>query len=218
MGKKRAYCPYCDVFLVHNSLRSRRDHALGWKHRCSVQAYYSRFLPQHFQSGGKPKFDEELNTDQVKPTVSTAPAPQPAALSLIHPPAIASAKILGLNSRIAPPPSFKPPVLPSANKPPSIAIRPPTIGNAGGPPSIRPPTIGNSGGPPPIGIKPPTIGNAGGPPRIGPPPISPIKPPMGGPPSISPIKPPMGGPPPISPIKPLMNGPPPISPIKPAEQ
>ena len=202
MGKKRQYCPYCDVFLVHNSLRSRRDHAMGWKHICSVQAYYSRFLPQHFHSGGKPKFDDlDSNTDSTKPTVSSTSStssipvqsslllnpitPPSTSTYLIHPP-----PTLGLNNKIAPPPSLKP-----AGPPTVSGLKPPMIGNIG-PPSIRPPTIGAPGGGPPP-IRPPPIGTLGG----GPPPIRPpaIGAPGGGPP---PIKPPSVGPPQISPIKP----------------
>jgi U1 small nuclear ribonucleoprotein C len=35
------YCDYCDIYLTHDSLRVRRDHGAGWKHKMQIQNYYA---------------------------------------------------------------------------------------------------------------------------------------------------------------------------------
>ena len=50
MGKKKCYCPYCDVYLIHNSLRARRDHTIGYRHVANFHAYYARFFPQYYKN------------------------------------------------------------------------------------------------------------------------------------------------------------------------
>ncbi|OHT14839.1 U1 zinc finger family protein [Tritrichomonas foetus] len=228
MGKKRAYCPYCDVYLVHNSLRSRRDHAIGWKHLASFQAYFARYLPQHFKnSANKTAADENDGSSTSQSSLSlnsTVPTPSAPRINanLIHPPPSIGISAPPTVRGIAPPPiaPIRPPAIGIA-PPPNLsnlpkpannaAISPPSIG---APPSIHPPPIA----PPSIGppsIHPPTIG----PPSIRPPPIGPptIGPPTIGPPSIGPpqIKPPVIGPPSI---RPPVIGPPSIGPPKPSSK
>jgi hypothetical protein len=116
MGKKRAYCPYCDVYLVHNSLRSRRDHSEGWKHIAAFQTYYARFLAQ--QARSRPV----LSTDDADlPMPIARPAPQTTR------PAV-----------VAPPPIPAPPTIP--RPPPVSIVRPPVIASQA-PPVIGPPRI-----------------------------------------------------------------------------
>jgi hypothetical protein len=132
MGKKRAYCPYCDVFLVHNSLRSRRDHNEGWRHIAAFQTYYARFFQQHDRSGGL--------LDNLDDARDDIPAPKPAAKPCVLDQAPAAP--------IAPPPISVPQK--DVPKPPAIVL-PPRIPVAAaprappqiriGPPQIRPPTI-----------------------------------------------------------------------------
>ena len=152
MGKKRAYCPYCDVYLVHNSLRSRRDHTIGWKHIASFQAYYARFMPQHFQNVASKKLDEE----PIRPSVSRAQLMQPPPLAL---------NPSGIVKGIAPPPTAPirpptlapgaPPTIGGPQKPPNAPVLPPKppVVAAIKPPTIMPPTIR----PPNIPAKPPPI-------------------------------------------------------------
>ncbi|KAH0791166.1 U1 zinc finger family protein [Histomonas meleagridis] len=185
MGRKRAYCPYCDVFLVHNSLRSRRDHLVGWKHRASLQAYYARFLSSNLKQGNSNQDEGESSTvtyERKAPTLqptnfasgSTLPISQIKTTSIVPPPTIPQGppKIAAPPTvpQMAGPPRLGPPSLSSPNVTPSISgpprLAPPSIG----PPKIGPPTIGPPKiGPPKIG--PPTIG----PPKIGPPTIGPPK-------------------------------------------
>lgn len=121
MGKRRAYCPYCDVFLVHNSLRSRRDHNEGWRHLAAFQAYYARFAAQNQRS------TKQADTDPITPTPPKTQAP-------------------AVPPQAPPPPSLKPPQIapnpmkPNTIRPPKLA--PPPVVRAG-PPPIRQ-------GPPPI--------------------------------------------------------------------
>ena len=148
MGKRRAYCPYCDVFLVHNSLRSRRDHNEGWRHVAAFQAYYARFAAQTLRS--TPRI-EEPDITSPRPNTSTGPNTRP------------------VQTQISPPqnsPTIKPPtIVGTPIKPPSI--HPPNI-TAGASTQIRPPSIT----PAAPKIAPPQIKRAAPPPiRSGPPPI-----------------------------------------------
>lgn len=68
MGKKKCYCPYCDVYLIHNSLRSRRDHSVGFRHIANFSQYYAKFLPEFFMNGGNCYFDEEGNVIEDSPS------------------------------------------------------------------------------------------------------------------------------------------------------
>ncbi|KAG9389820.1 U1 small nuclear ribonucleoprotein C [Carpediemonas membranifera] len=45
MTKNRYYCPYCDVYLAHDSMSARRDHDSGVKHRENVINWYKHFMP-----------------------------------------------------------------------------------------------------------------------------------------------------------------------------
>lgn len=176
MGKKRAYCPYCDVYLPHNSLNSRRTHNIGWKHIASVQAYYFRYFSQHLQSGygtGAGTEDNESATNDtrvnqptkfiyptaVKPAVPVSNQTPGTQSNIIRPPQF------GESSKIIPPPIAKiaPPTISKIAPPPITANTPPKIG----PPTINPPKI--LAAPPKIGPGPLRIG---GPPKIGPPRIS----------------------------------------------
>ena len=40
----RYYCDYCEVYLAHDSFRSRRQHMYGWKHRANVKMYYQPYV------------------------------------------------------------------------------------------------------------------------------------------------------------------------------
>jgi hypothetical protein len=135
MGKKRAYCPYCDVFLVHNSLRSRRDHNEGWRHIAAFQSYYARFFPQQIRSGGLLGQPEEVPLPERAarpPAVAPPPlpAPPPAAAQIqppaIAPPAIPAPPPIPRPPAIAPPPVLAPPRIPAIG-PPQIRLGPPQI-------------------------------------------------------------------------------------------
>lgn len=239
MGRKRAYCPYCDVFLVHNSLKSRRDHAIGWKHRCNYQYYYNRYL-------GKAKSLDEADTNAEDSRPFTANSSlgsiSSAGSSLFDSSLPSSSRTfatptcLGLDKKISLPPTIKQPNFMAAGqfplKPPSLGA-PPSIPNpVFTPPSIKspsfagPPTFGIANSPlkpPTLGIplKPPTLGTPLKPPTLG----TPLKPPVLGtqlkPPSLgpplqpptlgTPLKPSLG-----TPLKPPQLGPPTLnSPFKP---
>lgn len=36
------YCDYCDIYLTHNSLKARKDHIAGYKHRDQVRNWYAQ--------------------------------------------------------------------------------------------------------------------------------------------------------------------------------
>lgn len=146
MGRKqRAYCPYCDVYLVHNSLRSRRDHNEGWKHIAAFQAYYSRFASQASQQMNNTQTPEVLHTVIPTPTPVTPPS-IPNHPPTIRPPVIAPPSIPIQPPKIGPPTIQAPPqITPPTVKPP--AIRPPKITAPSGPPAIRAPPAIRSGPP-----------------------------------------------------------------------
>lgn len=169
MGKKRSYCPYCDVYLIHNSLRSRRDHMVGWKHVASMQAYYRRFLNiANDQNEQADATNENISTSAPKKVIANPTFVQPPIPKVqIVPPKIS-----------APAPTIKPPSLSTG-----VTIQAPKIG----PPSIGPPSIGLSASPNQSSMGLPRIGPSR--PQIGPPQIGLNRSPILGPPKIGPQSP-----------------------------
>ena len=152
MGKKRAYCPYCDVYLVHNSLRSRRDHLVGWKHMASFQAYYARFYSNHFK---KNNFGQQEDGEQSTKTYERTDS---GALKT-------KLTVSAIPPKIAPPPTVpaqKPTLQIGLGNLPAL-VPPPTVPRIGSGKQIGPPKIPSISGPPKI----PSIS---GPPKISAPP------------------------------------------------
>jgi hypothetical protein len=139
MGKKkRAYCPYCDVFLVHNSLRSRRDHNDGWKHLASFQAYYARFMAQHFRSGSL------IASEDIETPLRAASSMQEAAGPISVPNATVTAPSTFIRPPVFSGAPVKPPEGPSIIKPPIIAAPGGGLGSVGTPTMIMPPKLGST--------------------------------------------------------------------------
>ena len=153
MVKKRCYCPYCDVYLVHQSLRSRRDHALGWKHLANMQTYYSRFLTLQPHIDDDDDYDQRSNVTTKAPAVNqTAPINPVKVLPKIKftPPKIQSS----LSTKAIPSKNSQSrsnnenPTSPAKSGPPSLShpkIGPPKVGpSSNGSKSIAPPPLGST--------------------------------------------------------------------------
>lgn len=123
MGKKRIYCPYCDVYLVHNSLRARRDHNSGFKHIAAFSIYYHRFLPQHLAAGGS--LTNQNSSDSNSADQGNAPRKLP--IEEISLPKVQ----LSIPSFPSRPSTAAPP------KPPSILPLISKIPKLGGPPKLQ---------------------------------------------------------------------------------
>ena len=188
MGKKRCYCPYCDVYLVHNSIRARRDHICGFKHIAAVSCYYQNFIPQMYKNG---LFNSNTNNEQQKQiqtqiqeirNIQNIPKPQPNTVVLkpsVQPPSL---------PKLSGPPSIPRVKMPTIASPPSIPAQNNTI-NAPPIPSIpsiqqnqipkitsipkpiKPPAIPKPAFKPNIPLAPPSIPKPKGPPSIPKPPV-----------------------------------------------
>lgn len=40
----RHYCDYCDIYIVHDHRRGRKQHNYGWKHREAVKAFWQFYV------------------------------------------------------------------------------------------------------------------------------------------------------------------------------
>ncbi|KAI8908461.1 U1 small nuclear ribonucleoprotein C [Gorgonomyces haynaldii] len=146
----RFYCDYCDIYLTHDSIRVRRDHNAGWKHKLYVLNYYTDLdaekvqvvvdrITQAYWSAGLPGFPELVASGSK------------GARSVLQ-----SGSKPGLQPPMMPPPGFRPGMPPPPGMFPPGMPPPPGMFPPGmpPPPGFRPGMLPPGMPPPPPGFRP----------------------------------------------------------------
>ena len=106
----RYYCDYCDIFLTHDSMKARKDHVAGYKHREQVRNYYAAIV-----SGYAQQAIDAMTTGRVPMPGTAVMRPGMGLGSMMRPP------MPGMPPQMGPRPGM-PPMRPSPPPPPMTTM------------------------------------------------------------------------------------------------
>uniref|UniRef100_A0A1I7SXT8 U1 small nuclear ribonucleoprotein C n=1 Tax=Caenorhabditis tropicalis TaxID=1561998 RepID=A0A1I7SXT8_9PELO len=107
------YCDYCDAFLTHDSLKGRKAHNDGRKHKDRVRAYYQKWLEacaQQIVDETVKSFSAGRMHGAVPRTTMMGGPPMPPGMPMMHPGMSQGMPIrpLMMQGQYPPPPSYPP--------------------------------------------------------------------------------------------------------------